>query len=102
MTTDTKPIHPGEVLFEVYMKEATPPLTVGMLARTLKVSEQLLMNLINGQRSITPSLAMQLSVICHTTPRYWLQLQRAYERQIGKNKNGRRRVNSPHSHPAAA
>ena len=104
MTMDTKPIHPGEVLFEVYMKEATPPLTVAMLARTLRVPEQVLVSLINGHRSITPSLAMQLSVICRTTPRYWLQLQRSYDRQTGKKKNGpQRRVNgSRGNHPAAA
>ena len=104
MTTDMKPIHPGEVLFEVYMRPATPPLTVEMLARTLHVSEEFLTSFINGQESITPSLAMPLSVICRTTPHYWLQLQKTYDRQTGKQRDARhRRINRTNrSHPAAA
>ncbi|HKY71873.1 MAG TPA: HigA family addiction module antitoxin [Nitrospira sp.] len=103
MTTDMKPIHPGEVLLEVYMKPAIPPVTVELLSRTMGVPEQVLADLIEGHRSITPSLAMQLSVICRTTPDYWLQLQKAYNRQTAKRKNRRpRRPSGTNGHPAAA
>ena len=103
MTTDMKPIHPGEVLLEVYMKPAIPPVTVHLLSRTMGVPEQVLTDLIDGHRSITPSLALQLSVICRTTPDYWLQLQKAYNRQTAKRKSARqRRVSGTNGHPAAA
>jgi antitoxin HigA-1 len=103
MTNDMKPIHPGEVLLEVYMKPAIPPVTVELLSRTMGVPEQVLSDLIDGHRSITPSLAMQLSVICRTTPDYWLRLQKAYNRQIAKRKGGRqRRLSGRDGHPAAA
>ena len=90
MSADMKPIHPGEVLLEVYMKPPIPGLTVEMLSQSLRVSEELLTSLINQNRSITPSLARQLSVVCHTTPEYWLKLQRAYNRQIAKHNSARR------------
>jgi antitoxin HigA-1 len=104
MKSDSKPIHPGEVLLEVYMKPATPQMTVIMLSQTLGVPEQLLTNLITGRQPITPSLALQLSVLCRTTPEYWLQLQRTYDRQKAKTKSARpRHVNGRRAdHPAAA
>jgi addiction module HigA family antidote len=104
MAPDIQPIHPGEVLLEVYMKTATPPVTTATLSETLSVQEQLLRNLIDGTQPITPSLAVQLSVVCRTTPEYWLQLQKTYDREVAKNKKARqRRVNSKHTdHPAAA
>ena len=104
MKSDSKPIHPGEVLLEVYMKPATPQMTVSMLSQILGVPEQLLTNLIIGRQSITPSLALQLSVVCRTTPEYWLQLQRTYDRQMARTKSVRHRhVNGRRAnHPAAA
>jgi addiction module HigA family antidote len=103
MAADMKPIHPGEVLLEVYMKTATPPVTTTALSETLSVPEQLLANLIHGSQSITASLATQLSVVCRTTPEYWLQLQKTYDREVAKNKKRQRHENSTHTdHPAAA
>ena len=91
MKSDSKPIHPGEVLLEVYMKPATPQMTVRMLSQILGVPEQLLTNLLTGRQSITPALALQLSVLCRTTPEYWIQLQRTYDRQMAKTKSVRPR-----------
>jgi plasmid maintenance system antidote protein VapI len=75
-----------------------------MLSQSLRVSEELLTSLINQNRSITPSLARQLSVVCHTTLEYWPKLQRTYDRQIAKHKSARRdHGNGTHlDHSAAA
>ena len=99
-----KPIHPGDVLLEVYMKPPNPGLTEEVLSQTLGIPEQVLSGFISGRRSMTPSLANKLSVVCRTTPAYWLQLQRGYERQIAKHRGARRHdVNGTHNdHPAAA
>ena len=104
MTVDIKPIHPGEVLLEVYIKPASPELTVETLARALRVPKQFLDAFIRGRRSITPSLAMQLGVMCRTTPNYWLRLQKMYDLQVGKRSARQRRVggtDSSHSTAAA-
>lgn len=104
MTAGMKPIHPGEVLLEVYMKPTPPGLTLEMLSEALGVPEQQLKTFINGSRSITMSLARQLSVVCRTTPEYWLQLQKTYDRQMAKYKSGRRNhvKGTRLDHPAAA
>ena len=104
MTDDTKPIHPGEVLLEVYMRPSYPALTVEALAQTLRVPQQYVTGLINGHRAITPSLALRLGVICRTTQQYWLDLQRIYDEQAGKKASSReRRGRDTHTgHPAAA
>jgi addiction module HigA family antidote len=81
MTTGRKPIHPGEVLLEVYMKPATPPLTVEMLSQTMRVPLSFVTGLISGRRAITASTALRLGVICRTTAEYWLGLQRSYNAQ---------------------
>ena len=91
MSNDTKPIHPGEVLLEVYMKPSCPEITVQALSQTLRVSPESITGLINGHRPITPSMAMRLGVICHTTPDYWLGLQRTYDIETGKKKGARER-----------
>ena len=104
MTDDTKPIHPGEVLLEVYMKPSYPALTVEALAQTLRVPQQYVTGLINGHRAITPSMALRLGVICRTTQAYWMDLQKSYDEQTGKKRSARgHRGGDTHTgHPAAA
>ena len=99
-----KPIHPGEVLLEVYMKPPNPGLTAEVLSQALEIPDQFLSSFISGSRSITPLLASKLSVVCRTTPEYWLQLQKTYDRQIAKHRGARRDdINGTHKdHPAAA
>jgi addiction module HigA family antidote len=101
---ETKPIHPGEVLLEVYMKPSYPEITVETLSQTLRVPQQFLTDFINGRRGITPSLALRLGVICRTTADYWLDLQKTYDLQTGKKRGTgeRHRKDSQTSHPAAA
>src|SRR5262245_7690699 len=103
MTDNTKPIHPGEVLLEVYMKASNPELTVEALAQTLRVPRQYVTGLINGHRAITPSMDLRLGVICRTTQQYWLDLQRIYDDQTGKKGSTReRRGDGRYVNPPAA
>ena len=104
MTEETKPIHPGEVLLEVYMKPSYPVLSVEALAQTLRVPQQYVTGLIKGHRAITPSMALRLGVICRTTQAYWMDLQKSYDEQTGKKRNARehRRGDAQDGHSAAA
>lgn len=104
MSHRTTAIHPGEVLLEVYMKPSCPELTAETLAQTLRVPPQVIISLINGRMAITPSMAMQLAVICRTTPEYWLGLQRTYDVQTGRKTGTRERRGkiAQTGHPAAA
>lgn len=84
MSTNIQPIHPGEVLLEVYMKPAAPPLTIKMLSKTLQVSTPFVTSFISGRRAVTSSMAVRLGVVCRSTPEYWLGLQRTYDAQARK------------------
>lgn len=74
-----QPIHPGEVLGEVYMKSAQPPLSVRDVAESIDVSPRELVNFLEGQRPATMPLAARLAMRFRTTPAYWLGLQALYD-----------------------
>jgi antitoxin HigA-1 len=104
MTIHGTPIHPGEVLLEVYMKPATPPLTAKMLARTMRVPMALVTELLSGHQAVTPTIAFRLGVLCRTTAEYWLGLQRTYDAQMRRHASPRTRSrkNVRQRHTAAA
>lgn len=88
--TRTTAIHPGEVLWEVYMKPSAPPLTVAGLSQCIQAPRRSITDLIQGNRAVTRALAVRLGVICRTTPDYWLGLQRTYD--IERRKRGGARM----------
>lgn len=76
-----KPIHPGDVLSEVYMKSLQPSVTVSDLADSISVSSPELANFIAGKRPVTMALAARLAMRFNTTTTYWLGLQALYNQQ---------------------
>jgi len=76
------PIHPGEVLAEVYLKPSEPPMTVESAAAGIDVSPDEVRALIEGRRDITITLALRLADLCRTTTEYWVGLQETYDRQL--------------------
>ena len=48
-----RPVHPGEILFEEFMKPADPPINANMLAKALEVPANRITAIIKGQRGIT-------------------------------------------------
>jgi addiction module HigA family antidote len=47
------PIHPGDILFEEFMKPAEPPINANSLAKALEVPANRITAIIKGQRGIT-------------------------------------------------
>lgn len=74
------PIHPGEVLAEVYMNAVQPCLTVSELADSINVPPQELTEFIGGKRPVTLSLAARFAMRFSTTKEYWVGLQDLYEK----------------------
>ncbi|WP_394198886.1 HigA family addiction module antitoxin [Litoreibacter albidus] len=72
-----EPMHPGEVLKEVYLA----PLNMGAIAfaRRLGVPRTRIERLIKGTTGITPDTALRLARVFNTTPAYWMNLQTNYE-----------------------
>ncbi|MDZ4856285.1 MAG: HigA family addiction module antitoxin [Nitrospirota bacterium] len=79
-----RPIHPGEILFEEFMKPAAPPVNANMLARALKVPANRITAIIKGQRGITDDTAVRLAMLFDTTAEFWMNLQKTYELRLAE------------------
>jgi len=79
------PIHPGEVLREDYMR----PLgfTMDQLALALRVPVTRVAEIVHERRSITAETAIRLARYFKTTPRFWLNLQTAYDLEVARRPN---------------
>ncbi|MCT4555244.1 MAG: HigA family addiction module antitoxin [Pelagimonas sp.] len=73
MSLLTDPLHPGEVLKELYLD----PLGISAitLARRLNVPRTRIERLIKGSTGVTPDTALRLARAFGTTPAYWMNLQ---------------------------
>ena len=71
------PMHPGEVLKELYLD----PLEIGTIAfaRHLSVPRTRIERVIKGTTGITPDTALRLARVFNTTPAYWVNLQTNYD-----------------------
>lgn len=70
-------IHPGEILREDFMKPSR--LTAHRLAMALHVPATRIAEIIHERRGITADTALRLGRYFKTTPRFWLNLQTAYD-----------------------
>lgn len=79
------PMHPGEVLKELYLD----PLEMGVIefARHLGISRTRIERLIEGTSGITPDTALLLAREFNTSPDYWVNLQMSYDMSLAANKN---------------
>ena len=71
------PPHPGEVLKELYLEPLG--LTVTETADALGVSHQIIFDLLEGDYSVTPDIAMRLSKAFSNNPTVWLGMQQDYD-----------------------
>lgn len=71
------PMHPGEVLKELYLD----PLDMGpiALARRLDVPRTRIERLVKGATGVTPDTALRLARAFNTSPAYWMNMQINYD-----------------------
>ena len=71
------PMHPGEVLKELYLD----PLDMGAIAfaRRLDVPRTRIERLVKGVTGITPDTALRLAQAFNTTPAFWMNMQTNYD-----------------------
>ena len=65
-----KPVHPGEILLEDFMKPLN--LSQNRLAREIGVPPRRINEIIHGKRAITADTAMRLSRFFGTSAQVWL------------------------------
>ena len=82
MAGKIKPISPGEILLEEFLK----PLGISQsrLARDLNVPVGRVNNIVQGKRAINPDTALRLAVYFNMTPEFWINLQSHYDLKLAK------------------
>jgi addiction module HigA family antidote len=92
-----RPVHPGEVLREEFMKPYR--ITANGLARALRVPATRVHEIINERRAITPDTALRLARYFGGDARSWLNLQAEYDLKKTRIEHGDdiEREVSPHA-----
>lgn len=77
MIKNPKPMHPGRVLSEIYMREMGMNQT--QLASRCGCSPRKINEIVNGKRGISPEFALKLEKILGTTAEMWVRMQAEYD-----------------------
>ncbi len=71
------PPHPGEIIKELCMEPLG--LTVEKTAKALGVNRNILSDIVDGKSSITPEIAVRLSIAFNTSSESWMNQQSQYD-----------------------
>jgi len=80
------PIHPGEMLFEEFMKPMD--ISINRLAREIAVPPGRISAIVNGKRAITADTALRLGKYFGVSAELWLGLQADFDLRIAKRMVG--------------
>lgn len=84
MIKNPKPLHPGIVLAEVYMKEMA--LTQTALADLCGCSHRKINEIVNQKRAISAEFAIELEKVLDTTAEMWVRMQAEYDLWVAREK----------------
>ena len=84
MIKNPRPMHPGSVLNEVYMKELG--LNQSQLAEKCGCPPRKINEIVNGKRSISPEFALVLERVLGTTAEMWVRIQVEYDLWLARRK----------------
>ncbi|MFZ0212157.1 MAG: HigA family addiction module antitoxin [Candidatus Acidiferrales bacterium] len=88
MSPKLKPVHPGEILREEFMRPLN--LSVNRLALELRVPVTRMAEIVHRRRAITSDTALRLGRLFRTTPEFWLNLQTRYDLEIARDRQQHR------------
>jgi addiction module HigA family antidote len=78
-----KPVHPGEVLLEEFLKPMD--LSQNRLALSIGVPARRINEIVLGKRSITADTALRLARFFDMSPQFWLGLQMDYNLDVAED-----------------
>ena len=81
---DIKPVHPGKLLLEEFMKPCA--ITQYRLAKETRLAPIQISHIIRGKRSITAETAMRLARYFNMSAAFWLNAQAHYDLLITEEK----------------
>jgi addiction module HigA family antidote len=77
-----RPVHPGEILREDYLKELD--MTAHALAKAIKVPAPRINDIVLERRGVSADTALRLARYLNTTPQFWLNLQMTYDLRVAE------------------
>ena len=82
-TRKLPPIHPGEVLFEEFMRPMG--ISQNRLGRDLGVPPRRINEIVHGKRGVTADTALRLSRYFGTSAQFWMGLQADYDLETAED-----------------
>jgi addiction module HigA family antidote len=82
MKNRMRPIHPGEILREEFLKPLG--MSANALAHALHVPPNRISAILAGRRGITADTALRLARAFGTGPEVWLNLQQAHDLRVAE------------------
>lgn len=83
MAKKLKPVHPGEILREEFMKPLG--LSMNRLALDLRVPVTRIAEIVGERRGITTDTALRLARYFRNSPTFWLNLQIRYDLEVAED-----------------
>ena len=83
MAKKLKPVHPGEILREEFMKPLK--LSMNKLALDLRVPVTRIADILHERRGITPDTALRLARYFKNAPVFWMNLQVRYDLEVAED-----------------
>jgi antitoxin HigA-1 len=81
------PVHPGRILKR---EMEVRSLSANRLAIALRLPSGRITDILNGKRGISPDTALRLGRFFSNEPRFWMNLQAAYELAVVERETGAR------------
>jgi addiction module HigA family antidote len=83
-TRKMSPLHPGEILFEDFLKPMG--LSQNRMALDIRVPARRINEIVLGKRRITADTALRLAKYFNMSPQFWLGLQIDYDLDVAEDK----------------
>jgi antitoxin HigA-1 len=83
MARKLKPVHPGEILLEDFMKPYG--LSMNRLALNLRVPVTRIADIVAERRGISSDTALRLARYFRNTPIFWMNLQVRYDLDVAED-----------------
>ena len=77
-----RPIHPGEIIKEEYLKPLN--MSVNALAIALRIPAPRINDVVRQKRGVSIDTALRLARYFNTTAQFWMNLQISYDLKIAK------------------
>ena len=87
MSAKLKPVHPGEILEEEFLRELG--ITQYRLSKAIGVDPRRINAIVLGKRALTADTALRLAKFFDTSEGFWLGLQADYDLEVGRRKLAR-------------